>query len=233
MNILAIDTANAACSVAVRRDGASVADDFAEMERGQAERLAPMIQGVMAGSGQGFEDLDLIAVTVGPGSFTGLRIGLATAKSLGLAADLPVGGVSSFQAMMAGIPEDERSAGSDRLILVALETKREDFYCQLFDPDGLPLDDGAALQPAALIDLITETKPAAAGVLIAGDAAGRAAELFRVNGVLDSIVVSTAPSSPTAGLIAEIAEQTLAAGDSLLPAAPIYLRPPDVKLPNP
>ena len=76
-SVLAVDAAGSACSAAVWRDGAIVARRFAEMEHGQAEALIPMVQAVMAEAGLGFESLDLIAASTGPGSYTGVRVGIA------------------------------------------------------------------------------------------------------------------------------------------------------------
>jgi len=125
MNLLALDTAGAACAVAVRSSGAIVAFESEEMDRGQAEELTPMIGRVMAAAGMKFTDLDHIAVTVGPGSFTGLRIGLAAARGLGLAASVPVGGVSSFDVAAKIAQIAQPGVG---FLGVILETKRADYY---------------------------------------------------------------------------------------------------------
>lgn len=99
-------------------------------ERGQAEILIPMIERVMAQAGVTFPDLNLIAVTVGPGSFTGVRIGLATAQSLALAADKPLTGVSTLTVLAA-------QTGRGGRILAVVDTKRGDFYGELFGGQGV------------------------------------------------------------------------------------------------
>ena len=99
MTVLAIDTCLGACSVAVCRDDQTLAKASESMTRGHQERLAPMTREVMARSGLGFAALDRIAVTVGPGSFTGLRVGLAFAKGLALALDRPCVGVGVLEAL--------------------------------------------------------------------------------------------------------------------------------------
>ena len=96
MPLLAFDVAGNACSAAVWSGGEVIAHVSEEMERGQAERLAPMLQSVMDAAALAFSQLQIIAVTVGPGSFTGIRIGLAMAKSLALATGRPLYGVTTF-----------------------------------------------------------------------------------------------------------------------------------------
>ncbi|MGE0596890.1 MAG: tRNA (adenosine(37)-N6)-threonylcarbamoyltransferase complex dimerization subunit type 1 TsaB [Hyphomonadaceae bacterium] len=100
MLVLAIDTALDACAVAIARDGSAVLASLSErMQRGQAERLAPMTGEAMALAGCGFADIDRIAVTAGPGSFTGVRVGLSFARALALALKRPCLGVSTLEAL--------------------------------------------------------------------------------------------------------------------------------------
>jgi tRNA threonylcarbamoyladenosine biosynthesis protein TsaB len=99
MNLLAFDSAQAACSAAVRRDSTLAARRFARMERGHAEALMPMIVAVLADAGIGFPALDAVAVTVGPGSYTGIRVGLAAAKGIALARGIPLIGVTTLEAV--------------------------------------------------------------------------------------------------------------------------------------
>ncbi|HEX7968463.1 MAG TPA: tRNA (adenosine(37)-N6)-threonylcarbamoyltransferase complex dimerization subunit type 1 TsaB, partial [Stellaceae bacterium] len=94
MSVLAFDSAGNGCSAAVLRDGQIAAHRFALMERGQAEALMPMIAAVLEEAAMPVEALDLIAVTVGPGAFTGLRIGLAAAQGLALASGVPALGIT-------------------------------------------------------------------------------------------------------------------------------------------
>lgn len=125
LRILAFDTAVMGCSVAVldTASGQSWADSIVT-ERKQAEILVPMIEDVMAKAGTTFSDLDRIAVTIGPGSFTGVRIGLATARAMSLSSDKPLIGISTLHALAA------QSNSEKALALV--DTKREDFYGEMF-----------------------------------------------------------------------------------------------------
>ena len=103
MLVLAIDTALAACSAAVldTADGGILASESLPMTRGHAEALMPLIARVMADSGTGFPDLDRVAVTTGPGSFTGLRVGIAAARGIALAAEKQAVGISTLYAYAA------------------------------------------------------------------------------------------------------------------------------------
>ena len=124
MRLLAIDTAMAACSAAVLEEGADLprAAACVAMERGHAEALAPMVAEAMAKARLGFRDLDRIAVTIGPGTFTGVRIGLALARGLGLALAVPVIGIETLTAIAANEPADGLP------LLVAADARREEVY---------------------------------------------------------------------------------------------------------
>ena len=128
MYTLALDTATDGISVAVL-DGKNIkGQDYRTMERGQGEALVPMIGGVVRDSGITMSDIGQVAVSVGPGSFTGVRIGLATARGIGLALNIPVLGVSTLESMAF------HYSGT---VMVAIDTKRGDFYTQIFK-DGIP-----------------------------------------------------------------------------------------------
>lgn len=123
--VLALDSALGGCVVAVL-NGNDGSARVLETGRDQAAKLMPMVQDVMREAGVAMADLGLIVTTTGPGSFTGLRIGLSTARALGLALSLPVQGVSTFEAMV-------KSCRPSAPSLVVLESKRSDFYVQAFD----------------------------------------------------------------------------------------------------
>jgi tRNA threonylcarbamoyladenosine biosynthesis protein TsaB len=106
VNILAVDTALDACSVAIADDAGARAHLSEAMTRGQAERIALMADDAMKAAGLSFADLDRVAVTVGPGSFTGVRIGLAFARGLALALGIPCVGVSTLEALALERGED-------------------------------------------------------------------------------------------------------------------------------
>lgn len=217
MRILALDTATTACSVALWSDGAVRARRFAAMERGQAEALVPMLEEVRAEAGFDYAELDLLAVTVGPGAFTGLRIGLATARGLALAAALPCVGVTTLEAVAEGVGDDE---WADANLLVVLDAKRADVYAQVFSSRLEPLGVASAVVPSGLGALVPPGR-----LVVAGDASGRAVEALVAAGA--DARCSAAPGVPDAVHVAAIAARRDRPGAADAPPAPLYLRPPD------
>ena len=212
MIILGLDTANGACSAAVVRDGVALAALSEPMTRGHQERLAPLVREVMVQAGVAFADLDRIGATVGPGSFTGLRVGLAFAKGLALALDKPCIGVGSLEALAASQP-------GPGLTAAVIDAKRGQVYLQLFDsgaalmaPDALPVEIAAAriaeLWRGGPVRLVGP----GAGLL-----AGMAPEI--------QIIERAAPDPLALCALA-------AAKPADVPARPLYLRAPDAKLPG-
>ncbi|MEX2451729.1 MAG: tRNA (adenosine(37)-N6)-threonylcarbamoyltransferase complex dimerization subunit type 1 TsaB, partial [Rhodospirillales bacterium] len=193
--LLAVDTATRGCSVALWRAGGIVAAHSAVMDRGQSEALMPMVQNVMREAGADFGALDALAVTIGPGAFTGLRIGLAAARGMALAAACPVLGVTTLEAVARGVPADERRA---RHVLVVLDAKRADHYAQVFAPDLSPNGEPRALPPSAIAALVR-----GGPVVVAGDGAGLIEAALRDAGV--DFVVSAAAGIPDAALVAALA----------------------------
>jgi tRNA threonylcarbamoyladenosine biosynthesis protein TsaB len=221
---LGLDTSTTACSAAVLRDDRIAAFRFEEMERGQAERLNPMVGEVMAEAGLAFADLSLVAVTVGPGAFTGLRIGLACARAINLAAGVPLAGVTTFAALARAIPEAEREG---REVLVCVDGKRRDVFVQRFDAALAPLGAPGALDPDAAAAALC-----AGTYLIAGDGAIRLRAALAAGDAGDSTAArlrfSSAVTPPDARHVAVLGQ---AAGPSPTPPRPFYIRPPDARLP--
>jgi tRNA threonylcarbamoyladenosine biosynthesis protein TsaB len=217
--VLGIDAALAACSAAVLVEGRVVARRFSGMARGHAEALLPMIGATMDEAGLGFAALDLVAVTVGPGHFTGLRVGLAAAQGLALSWERPLAGVTTLEAIAAA-PEAQ-AAGAP--LVVALETKRADLYVQVF-AGGRPRSQALALPPERFA-----AGPWPDGALaLAGDGAPRLAEALAAAGRRVQIIGPTLPDAATVAAIAAARHGKPEA----LPADPFYLRPPDVTMPK-
>jgi tRNA threonylcarbamoyladenosine biosynthesis protein TsaB len=133
VTILGFDTSTAASSAAVLLDDGRVVESTPPAERlaerpAHASELLPAVHDVMGRAAVGFRDLDAIAVGLGPGTFTGLRIGIATARGLAKANGLPLRGVSSLAALAAGMPAGER--------LPLIDAKRGEVYGALFGADG-------------------------------------------------------------------------------------------------
>lgn len=221
MNLLAFDSATSACSAAVWRDGVVLARESATMARGQSEALVPMIARVMAAAGMDFAALDRLAVTVGPGAFTGLRIGLAVARGLALAQALPVSGVTTLEAIASAVPPASRK----RAVLAVVDAKRDDVYAQLFDSDLKPLGQPRALLPEALPGVLAL---APGPVVAAGDGVGRVREILAAGD--PDIGFAESPAFPDAAVVATIAAGRADNADEL-PAEPLYLRPPQAVRP--
>jgi tRNA threonylcarbamoyladenosine biosynthesis protein TsaB len=212
--VLAIDAALAACSVAVLAEGEIAAHRFEAMARGHAERLLPMVRDVMAAAGLGFEALELIAVTIGPGHFTGLRVGLAAAQGLSLALDRPLAGVTTLEAVAA-------AAGEDGPLAVALESKRVDLYLQVFS-GSRAVTEATSQTAEQLLQF-----PWPPGVIaIAGDGAPRLAPILAAAGRRSRVIGPEGPDAATVAHLAARRHGTPAARA----AEPLYLRQPDVTL---
>lgn len=215
MIILAIDTALSACSAAVLAGGRVLAAGSEPMVRGHQERLAPMVAEVMAEAGIDFRKLDRIGVTAGPGSFTGLRVGLAFAKGLSLALDAPAVGIGSLEALARSLPPKE--ARPDEVVAACVDARRGQVYLQVFR-DGRAWDEP---QAASAEDAVVEIQR------IAGD---------RHIQLAGSGAAILAPHLPRAGISSAqvpdpVVVARLAAAAEPRPLAPIYLRAPDAKLP--
>ena len=208
MIVLALDTCLNTCSVAVT-DGARVLASACEaMARGHQERLAPMAREVMAEAGLEFTALERIGVTVGPGSFTGLRVGVAFAKGLASALGVPAVGVGTLEALAADVPG---------LVFACLDARRGQLYGQAFEgghaltaPDAL----GAETAAARLAEI----------------AVGRTVTLVGSGAPLLAAMVPGARIVPAEGADAVVVAR-LAAARTPAPLTPLYLRAPDAKLP--
>jgi tRNA threonylcarbamoyladenosine biosynthesis protein TsaB len=220
LTVLAFDTATSSCAIALWQNGKVLAETQKFLERGHAEVLVPMIEGVLADAGLTYHDLDLLAVTTGPGAFTGIRIGLSTARSLALASKLPLIGISNFTALAEALPVSEKQG---RKSLVVLETKRADFYACLCGEDLSLLADPQAVDEAGLCNL------AGGGpLLLAGDATERALPLLAGTGL--DIATSSAGTHVNPAIVAALANDIKNSGVAFEKPSPLYLKPPDVNM---
>ena len=221
--ILALDAAGSACSAAVWAHGRVVAQRLVPMARGQSEHLLPMIEEVMAEAGLAYAELDAIAASVGPGGFTGVRIGLAAARGLALACAVPLVGVTNFEALAGAVPEAELAGG--RTLAVLLDAKRTEVYAQAFAADRRPLGDPGLIAPEGL-DRSLPPGP----LLLAGDGVAAARGALAAAG-RDLAVSRAGPHAEAAWIARLAAARPLPAADAPAPA-PLYLRQPDVTLPR-
>ena len=218
MIVLGIDTGGGACSVALTKDGHPLRISSTPMRHGHAEHLVPAIERVLAECGLTPSALGLIGVTVGPGAFTGLRVGLAAAGGLALATGALIVGVSSFDvvsAMCRPLEPEERRA-------IIIDSRRAEPFVQLFDAKGASGQADWRTIPA-IIDQLLEADV----TLLAGDGAPAIASAL---GDRSITVEADGPIDPLAvcRLALERADQGTAD-----PPAPAYLRPPDARLPAP
>ena len=207
MRILAIDTALGLCSAAVVYGDRVLAARSEAMLQGHQERLAPLVSEVVAGSKVTFNDIDRIGVTVGPGSFTGLRVGLSFAKGLGFARDVPVVGLDSLEAIAASAPREGTG-------LALIDARRGQAYVRRFEGDH-PVGPSEAVTLEALMS-------GAAPDWIAGPGVGLVSDIWQT-----AIVDDRAACDPVA--LARLAAQ---ADPDRHPPVPVYLRAPDAKLPG-
>ena len=210
-----MDTAAGACSVAVWATD-RVVEKLEPLHRGHAEALMPMVVATLAEAACSFADLDAVAVTVGPGGFTGVRIGLAAARGLALAAGLPCFGVTTLAALAE---QAGRLVPAGWPLLVVIDSKRDDLYAQVF------LDGQATQEPGvATADSLAQAF-AGKQVTVAGDGAALVMPSLFAAGA--EVKVVPGPGYPAARHVGAIAARRLAAGEHPPePPAPLYLRAP-------
>jgi tRNA threonylcarbamoyladenosine biosynthesis protein TsaB len=225
MRVLGLDSALTACSAALWQDGEILARRMEVMPRGQSEALMPMAVAVMGEADLAFEELDRLGVTVGPGSFTGLRIGLAAARGMAVALRLPLVGVTTLEAVAWGVPREERAEGS---LLVALDAERLDLYVQVFAADLEELGPVSALRPESVPAILPEGP-----LVVAGNGAPRLREAL---GPRAGVRLYDGPGLPDAAQVAAIAAARTpvpAPGRGRGAPAPFYVHPPYAKIPRP
>jgi len=220
VNILALDTALGACSAALVAGGRVLAHEHQAMQRGHAEALAPMVQRLMAQAGAAFAALDRIAVTTGPGTFTGQRVGLAFARALGVALKKPVIGVTTLDVMAEEALEKIPDAA---WAIAAADAKRGEIYF------GARTRGGSLIEPelialTVLPEYVTGLTKNGRHVALGGTAAE---SLLPVMAQVGFDARDSGVRQPDAIFVA-----TLAEGSSPGPRPkPLYLRAPDAKLP--
>lgn len=199
MVLLGIDTSSNVLSLALLVDDKHFSVQK-EMLRGQGEALIPMIQDLLDKAQIKVKDLTHIAVAVGPGSFTGVRIGISTARALALALNIPVYGVTNLEAFAYHL---------NQKVMVALDSKRGDYFVQSFDDNGLPLDEAHI----ETIEGLKEKLP----LTLVGDVSDTLSQALGCQAIKQEL--------PLAVCVAKIAQARMA---NPLPAVPLYLRQADV-----
>lgn len=181
--VLAVDTAMNGCSVAMYDQVTEKCNSVTEpMMRGQAERLVPMMMEVIGNSGGNKSDIGLVAVTTGPGAFTGMRIGLSTARAFALALGVPAIGMTTLEVLARQFFSEKSNEADVKKLAVILDTKRSDYYGQVFSSEIEPLT-----EPFAGNDEITKDLIEGEGLLICGDGGKR---FIEESGMSESLYVS-------------------------------------------
>ncbi len=225
MLILALDSTMNGCSVGLwHSEQGEISSKTLEMSRGQAEHLMPMVDEVLCQASKSYDDIDCIAVTQGPGAFTGMRIGIATAKALGLALNKPVVGVCTFQAVLKGYLNRKERADVE-FYGVLLETKRQDYYYQGFSANETkPFTEKLVQSSSQVLGFIEQKMDS---ILIVGDA------FLRLQQDVKSSTISTVRNEdifmPDIYAVAELGFRRVQESSGVVEeCAPSYLRPPEV-----
>lgn len=220
MKILALETSAKACSAAVTENGRVVASAFQCTGLTHSRTLMPMVEDMLRNADLTLDSCDVIAVAHGPGSFTGIRIGIAAAKGLAFAADKPMAGISTLEAMALGC------AGMDGLIVCAMDARRQQVYNALFRSENGTLTRLTPDRPIALSELAEEIRNHGMKAIVVGDGAHLCHDYLSKA----DIPCTLAPAhlvQQNAVSVALAAEQ--AAADGRLCSAqelePVYLRP--------
>lgn len=225
MKILALDTCLSACSVAITDgEGAELASAFEEGSRGQVERILPMIDQMFEAADVEKTDIDYIAVTKGPGTFAGVRIGLATAKGLSLALNVKILAVTTLEATAQAVL-GEYGEGSGFNFTVCHDARRSEFYTQSFNlSKGVltALTSAEAISYDALEGALSEIPE-----YIFGTGAEIAVDYFEHTTVKVGKIIQHKAAAVALAAIQQIACKTFN------PVEPLYIRPPDAIKPKP
>lgn len=215
MRILAIDTALEACSIVLMDGDAIVAREHEAMARGHAEALMPMIARLRETALLDFATLDRIAVTVGPGSFTGLRVGIAAARGIALATGKPVVGITTLAAFAAPLI----AADTSTPVVAAIDARHGHVYLQAFDGNG-----ATRIKPIFISVADAVHRIAPFGPRLVGNAAQILATAWPSDTPLPAAVENqTAPSIDWVARLGSVADPTAT------PPKPFYLKPADAQ----
>lgn len=215
--ILSLDTSTDACTVSLIGEKGPAYEITMPVRTGHAGSLLPVIDTLFALSPYSKEDADLIAVGIGPGSFTGIRIGIATAKGLSLALGCRLAGINTLDALAQG------ALSSSIPIMPVIDARKSEVFCRLYTPEGSPLTSPMNLKPEELSELInTETLFIGNGIPLYRET------LFRTLGK-NYIEGPVHLWYPRASVIGRMALSDLSLG-TLQPAHPLYVRSSDAAL---
>jgi len=225
MKLCAIDTSTLVASVAIVNDNTVLAHRDSDVDT-HSDNLLALIDEACKAAGVTIAELDAVAVGLGPGSFTGLRIGMATAKGLAYAANKPLHGVSSLAALAVDVAE--AGADSSALIVPVLDARRGEVFAGVYRRDDGHLSAVASecvLAPEALAGHVREAAPEGTEIVVGGDAVELYAEALAGVGR-----VVGGPRTPSATRVAEVCLQAESRVDILVTGAPVYIRPSEAEI---
>ncbi|MEV6394170.1 tRNA (adenosine(37)-N6)-threonylcarbamoyltransferase complex dimerization subunit type 1 TsaB [Streptomyces sp. NPDC051907] len=209
MLLLAVDTATPAVTAALH-DGASVLAETARVDaRRHGELLLPAVDEVLAEAGVSLDAVTDLVVGVGPGPYTGLRVGLVTASTFASALGIPVHGVCTLDGLAY-------ACGLKEPFVVATDARRKEVYWARYDASGARVSEPAVDRPADIAEQVAGLPAVGAGALLYPEVFSDA----------------RAPEHVSAGALASLAARKLAAGEEFLPPLPLYLRRPDAQVPK-
>ena len=209
MLLLALDTATPAVTVALH-DGTSVVASSSQVDaRRHGELLLPTVDRVLAAAGTRLDAVTAVVVGVGPGPYTGLRVGLMTADTFGLALGVPVYGLCTLDALAY-------ASGLDEPFVVATDARRKEVYWARYDNARTRVTEPAVDRPAEIAEKVAGLPAVGAGALLYPDTFPQARE----------------PDHVSAAALASLAAERLAAGEELPAPRPLYLRRPDAQVPK-
>ena len=220
MRILALETSAKACSAAVTEDGRLVASAFQCTALTHSCTLMPMVEDMLRNASLTLQSCDAVAVANGPGSFTGIRIGVAAAKGLAFGADKPIVGVSTLEAMA------RCAACMDGLIVCAMDARRQQVYNAVFSAENGELTRFSPDRPIGLAALGEELRNVEKRKIIVGDGAALCYNYFLEHGIA-CVMAPPHLVMQSAVFVALAAERELSAGRgvSAQELSPVYLRP--------
>ncbi|MFD5734450.1 MULTISPECIES: tRNA (adenosine(37)-N6)-threonylcarbamoyltransferase complex dimerization subunit type 1 TsaB [Streptomyces] len=222
MLLLALDTATPAVTVALH-DGSGVLAESRQVDaRRHGELLLPAVDRVLAEAGRKLDAVSDIVVGVGPGPYTGLRVGLVTAATFGAVLGVPVHGLCTLDGLA-------HAAGLTEPFIVATDARRKEVYWARYEPGTAPGEPGTPSRPVTRLTEPAVDRPADIADEVAGvPAVGAGALLY------DTVFTGVrrdGPEHQSAAALAALAAQKLAAGEEMLPPQPLYLRRPDAQVP--
>jgi len=222
MNLLTIDTSTTTCSVALSIGEQIVSLSLVNQGKALSSRLLDSVEFVLGGAGVAPEDLDGFGVAIGPGAFTGLRVGIATVKGLALAAGKPVAGFSSLAMLAMNLP------WAAHPVCPMFDARKKEVYTGLYTCRNIttPMVSDRVVSPAAFLELLTPP------VIFVGEGAVKYRELIIARLGDGAIFAPPSANLPCASAGALLAAQVFARGEALSPELllPVYIRLSEAEL---